>query len=266
MLCSGEKEGREKAAVLLEQEEAKCQRLNEFVNGLIAQKEAAIKRELERAEENNQLENQVFELTHQRDLLAEEAGAARRRADEAREEGRALGVRVKALEKQAGEERARAARAAEKVRERESDLEIKQEYIRDLEEKYRELREKNYKEIRELSNELEDKNLIAINASRELNDKIIKVETESKKRWEEAAALQQELELITRQLYAERDRSEDLALELGRLRDEKTGVEEELASREFALAERGEEAVRAEEAIAELRVQVRALEEQCERQ
>lgn len=46
--------------------------MNEFVNGLILQKETAIKNELEKTEENNQLENQLFELTHSKDLLLEE--------------------------------------------------------------------------------------------------------------------------------------------------------------------------------------------------
>jgi chromosome segregation ATPase len=235
MLCNSEREGREKAVAMLEEEEKKCQKLNDFVNGLISQKEAAIKSELEKSEENNQLENQIFELTHQRDLLQEEGQTGRRKLEESKEECKALVKSVKALEKQAAEERAKVARLGEKVKEREGDLEIKKEYIKDLEEKYRELREKNYKEIRELSNELEDKSLIAINASRDLNDKIIKVETESKKRWEEALSLQEELEHLTKQLYAERDRVEDLTIELGRVKEEKMAAEEEVVSREFAL-------------------------------
>jgi hypothetical protein len=46
MLCNGEKEGRTKTLEMLEQEEKKCQKLNDLVNDLIGQKEAAIKSEL----------------------------------------------------------------------------------------------------------------------------------------------------------------------------------------------------------------------------
>lgn len=60
MLCNSEREGKEKHMVMLEEQEKKCQKLNDFVNGLISQKEAAIKSELEKSEENNQLENQLF--------------------------------------------------------------------------------------------------------------------------------------------------------------------------------------------------------------
>jgi chromosome segregation ATPase len=99
---------------------------------------------------------------------------------------------------------------------------------------------------------VEDKNLIAINASKELNDKIIKVETESRKHWEQVITLQEELEHLMQQLYQERDRMEDVAIEAARLKEEKTALEEELLSREFALQERGEEIRRLEEAVGEL--------------
>lgn len=72
MQFNSEKESKEKYMGMLEEQEKKCQKLNEFVNGLILQKETAIKNELEKTEENNQLENQLFELTHSKDLLLEE--------------------------------------------------------------------------------------------------------------------------------------------------------------------------------------------------
>ena len=50
MLSNSEREGREKAVAMLEEEEKKCQKLNDFVNGLISQKETAIKSELEKSE------------------------------------------------------------------------------------------------------------------------------------------------------------------------------------------------------------------------
>lgn len=56
------------------------------------------------------------------------------------------------MEKQLSEEKVKVNRNMEKIKERETDIEIKQEYIKDLEEKYRELRDKNYKEIKDLSN------------------------------------------------------------------------------------------------------------------
>lgn len=59
---------------------------------------------------------------------------------------------MKQLEKQLSEEKVKVNRSMEKIKERETDIEIKQEYIKDLEEKYRELRDKNYKEIKDLSN------------------------------------------------------------------------------------------------------------------
>lgn len=59
---------------------------------------------------------------------------------------------MKQLEKQLSEEKVKVNRNMEKIKERETDIEIKQEYIKDLEEKYRELRDKNYKEIKDLSN------------------------------------------------------------------------------------------------------------------
>lgn len=46
MQYNSEKETKEKYMGILEEEEKKCQRLNEFVNGLIIQKETAIKNEL----------------------------------------------------------------------------------------------------------------------------------------------------------------------------------------------------------------------------
>ena len=45
---------------MLTEEEQKCQKLNDFVTSLILQKEAAIKQELEKTEEANTLENQLF--------------------------------------------------------------------------------------------------------------------------------------------------------------------------------------------------------------
>ena len=67
---------------MLEEQEKKCQRLNEFVNGLILQKETAIKNELQKTEENNQLENQLFELTHSKDLLQEESQTLKKKLEE----------------------------------------------------------------------------------------------------------------------------------------------------------------------------------------
>ncbi len=54
---------------------------------------------------------------------------------------------VKSLEKQLAEEKSKHNRSLKKLKERETDVEIKKEYIHELEEKYRDLRDKNYKEI-----------------------------------------------------------------------------------------------------------------------
>ena len=74
--------------------------MNEFVNGLILQKETAIKNELEKTEENNQLENQLFELTHSEDLLLEENQTLKKKLEELKDESKLQGKTIKGLEKQ----------------------------------------------------------------------------------------------------------------------------------------------------------------------
>lgn len=99
----------------------------------------------------------------------EENAKCRKKIEEMKEELKIVGLSLKQTEKQLSEEKLIVARGVEKVKERDSDIEIKKEYIKDLEEKYRELRDKNYKEIRELSSELEDKNMLAVTLGKELN-------------------------------------------------------------------------------------------------
>lgn len=101
---------------MLDEEEKKCQKLNEFVNGLIAQKEAAIKKQLEKSQENNQLENQLCELTHQRDLLQEENQNIKKKLEQSKEEVKSLLKTIKGLEKQLVEEKTKSLRSAEKVK------------------------------------------------------------------------------------------------------------------------------------------------------
>lgn len=85
LLLNTEKETKEKYILMLEEEEKKSHKLNEFISGLIVQKETAIKKELERSEEVNSLENKVFELTHERDLLAEENDKNKKKMEESKE-------------------------------------------------------------------------------------------------------------------------------------------------------------------------------------
>lgn len=64
---------------MLEEEEKKSQKLNEFVSALIVQKQSAIKRELERSEEVNTLENKLFENTQHNEIIQEDNQSLRKK-------------------------------------------------------------------------------------------------------------------------------------------------------------------------------------------
>jgi chromosome segregation ATPase len=70
-----------------------------------------------------------------------------------------------------------------------------------------------------------------MNISKELNEKILKVENENKKIWDENQTLKNDLEELTKQVYQEKDRLKDLELEHKSLQEEKISLDDELASR-----------------------------------
>ena len=57
MEAASQQETKEKYATMLEDEEKKVQKINEFVAGLILEKEAAIKKELQMSENVDRLDN-----------------------------------------------------------------------------------------------------------------------------------------------------------------------------------------------------------------
>ena len=57
MEAASQQETKEKYATMLEDEEKKVQKVNEFVAGLILEKEAAIKKELQMSENVDRLDN-----------------------------------------------------------------------------------------------------------------------------------------------------------------------------------------------------------------
>lgn len=65
-----------------------------------------------------------------------------------------------------------------------------------------------------------------MNISKELNEKILKVENENKKIWEENQTLKNDLEELTKQVYQEKDRLKDLELEHKSLQEEKVSLDD----------------------------------------
>ena len=92
------------------------------MSSLILEKEAAIKRELGKSQEVDELENSLLEVRHNRDSLIQDNAALHVKVDELKEEVRTSGKQLKQQQQQLNETKHALAKALEKVKERDNDL------------------------------------------------------------------------------------------------------------------------------------------------